>query len=302
VSITTVIFNVILPVFIIAGAGAVAGRWLKLEVQSLSRSVLYIFGPALVFRSLLTTELSASDAAQIVGFVLITTAMVGLVAWTIIRGLEFSAVRANAFLLSVLLINAGNYGLSVSLFAFGDPGLERAVIFYAVSSVIINTVGVYLASRGRAQSSVALRNVFRVPLVYAVALAFILRAAGITSLPPALFQPIDLLADAAVPVLLLVLGIELAESHLTQELGSFGLAAALRLGVAAGIAIAVAAVMGLDGLTRQVCIIQASMPTAVLSVVLAVEFDTDPQFVTSVVFVSTLLSSLTVTVLLTTIV
>jgi predicted permease len=302
VSITTVIFNVILPVFIIAGAGAVAGRWLKLEVQSLSRSVLYIFGPALVFRSLLTTELSASDAAQIVGFVLITTAMVGLVAWTIIRGLEFSAVRANAFLLSVLLINAGNYGLSVSLFAFGDPGLERAVIFYAVSSVIINTVGVYLASRGRAQSSVALRNVFRVPLVYAVALAFILRAAGITSLPPALFQPIDLLADAAVPVLLLVLGIELAESHLTQELGSIGLAAALRLGVAAGIAIAVAAVMGLDGLTRQVCIIQASMPTAVLSVVLAVEFDTDPQFVTSVVFVSTLLSSLTVTVLLTTIV
>lgn len=300
-SIITVLFNVILPVFLVVGAGALAGRRLHLEIQSLSRSVLYVFGPSLVFRSLLTTELSAGDAAQIMAFAVITTAILALVASILTRGLDFGAVRANAFMLTVLLINSGNYGLPVNLFAFGNPGLERAVVFFAASSVMVNTIGVYLASRGHAPPSVALRNVFHLPLVYAVVLAFGLRAAGVNSLPPLLFQPIDLLADAAVPVLLFVLGIELTETRLMRELRSVGLATALRLGISAVVALGVARAMGLEGLTRQVCIVQASMPTAVFSVVLAVEFDTDPQFVTSVVFVSTLLSMLTLTVLLTTI-
>lgn len=300
-SIITVLFNVILPVFLVVGAGALTGRRLDLEIRSLSRSVLYVFGPSLVFRSLLTTELSAADAAQIMAFAVVTTAILAVVASIISRGLDFSAVRANAFMLTVLLINSGNYGLPVNLFAFGDPGLERAVVFFAASSVMVNTIGVYLASRGHAEPSAALRNVFRLPLVYAVALAFGLRATGVNSLPPVLLQPIDLLADAAVPVLLFVLGIELTETRLTRELRSVSLATALRLGVSAAVAIGVATAMGLEGLTRQVCIVQASMPTAVFSVVLAVEFDTDPQFVTSVVFISTLLSMLTLTVLLTTI-
>ncbi|RME45963.1 MAG: AEC family transporter [Chloroflexi bacterium] len=298
VNITAVLIDVILPVFVIIGVGALTGRWLGLNVQTLSRSVLYIFGPALVFRSLLTTELSAQDAGQIVAFYLVTSVVMGVIAWGMTRALRFDAVQSNAFLLTTLLINTGNYGLPVNLFAFGNPGLERAIIFFATASVLTNTVGIYIAARGHAEPRQALRNVFRLPLIYAVAVALVLRVAGITSLPHVLFRPIDLLADAAVPVLLLALGIELSRTTFDRELWAVGLATAMRLVVAAVVAGVIATLMGLQGLTRQVCIVEASMPTAVMSVVLAVEFDTRPRFVTSVVFISTLASLVTLTILL----
>lgn len=294
----TVLINVILPVFIIIGIGALTGRRLELDVRTLSRAVLYIFGPALVFRSLLTTELTAGDAARIVAFVLVTTSVLGVIAWSMTRALQFDAVQTNAFLLTVLLTNTGNYGLPVNLFAFGEPGLERAVVYFSVTSTLTNTVGVYFAARGRAEPREAFLNVFRLPLIYAVALSLGLRSIGVTGLPEMIFRPIELLADAAVPVLLLALGIELAKSTLDRQFWRVGLATSTRLVVAAVVSGAIAALMGLQGLTRQVCIVQGSMPTAVLSVVLAVEFDAEPRFVTSVVFVSTLMSMVTLTIVL----
>lgn len=297
-NITAVLINVILPVFIIIGLGVLAGCRLELNVQTLSRTVLYVFGPALVFRSLFTIELSPAEAGQIVAFVLVTTAVLGVLAWGMTRALRFDAVQSNAFLLTILFINSGNYGLPVNLFAFGNPGLERAVIYFATAAVLTNTIGIYIAVRGHAGPREALRNVFRLPLIYAVVLALVLRLAGITILPDTLFRPIDLLADASVPVLLLTLGLELAKTTLDRQLWTVGLATVTRLVIAAIVAGVIATLMGLQGLTRQVCIVEASMPTAVMSVVLAVEFNTQPRFVTSVVFTSTLVSFVTLTVLL----
>jgi hypothetical protein len=107
-----------------------------------------------------------------------------------------------------------------------------------------------------------------------------------------------LLADASIPVLLLVLGIELSRTSVDRTLWTVGLATVTRLVIASAMAGVLATLMGLQGLTRQVCVVQASMPTAVMSVVLAMEFDTNPRFLTSVVFVSTLGSLITLTLVL----
>lgn len=297
-NVTATLINVILPVFILIGIGALTERWQILDVRTLSRSVLYVFVPALVFRSLLTTKLGARDAAQIVVFVLVTAGVLGIIAWAVTRALHLDALQANAFLLSVVLANTGNYGLPVSLFAFGEAGLEQAAVFFSVTSLLINTVGVYIAALGHADPTKALRNTFRLPLIYAVSLALALRGLGIVNLPTVIYRPLDVLADAAVPVLLLALGIQLATSTLDRQFSIIGLATVLRLVVAAAVSIVIARLMGLQGLTRQVCIVQSSMPTAILSVALAVEFNTQPRFVTSVVFTSTLASIATLTAVL----
>lgn len=295
---TATLLNVILPVFILIGIGTLSERWRILDVRTLSRSVLYVFVPALVFRSLLTTKLSARDAAQIIVFVLVTTGVVGIIAWTVTRALHLDALQSNAFLLSVVLANTGNYGLPVNLFAFGEAGLEEATVYFSVTSLLINTVGVYIAALGHADPAKALQNAFRLPLIYAVSLALALRGLGIVDLPTVVYRPLDVMANAAVPVLLLALGIQLATSTLDPQFSIIGLATVMRLIVAATASIVIAQLMGLHGLTRQVCIVQSSMPTAILSVALAVEFNTRPRFVTSVVFTSTLASIVTLTAVL----
>jgi len=56
--------------------------------------------------------------------------------------------------------------------------------------------------------------------------------------------------------------------------------------------------LNIQGFGYKAGMVQASMPTAVMAIVLATEFDTQPEFVTSAVLVSTLVSPLTLTPLL----
>ncbi|MFQ6057373.1 MAG: AEC family transporter [Anaerolineae bacterium] len=292
-----ILLNIIFPVFVIIGLGYLLGRTMTLDVKSVSRTVLYIFSPALVFSSLAKSSLTSSDFSHIVSFALLTIVVLGFFSWGITRLLRFDQVMENAFLLSTLFINAGNYGLPVNLFAFGQPGLERAIIYFVTSALLTNTLAVYFASRGRSGVQESLLNIFKVPMVYALTVALLVRATGFT-VPDPIFKPIEIAGQAAVPVLLVTLGMELAHVSLDQNMAIVGLATGVRLVLAAGVALGIAALMGLQGVTRQVCLVQASMPTAVLTTVLAIEFGAEPRFVTSVVFLSTLASIVTLTLLL----
>jgi len=292
-----ILTNIILPVFVLIGLGALLGRGTNLDVRPLSRTVLYVLSPCLIFKSLVTSTLTSRDFWLIVTFAVVSTAGVGLLSWAIARLGRFSRVEENTFLLTTCFINAGNYGVPLNLFAFGQAGLERAVIFFTASALMLNTVAVYFASRGRNSIRQSIANIFKLPMVYAMALAFLIRDTGLV-VPDPLARPIAMAGDAAIPILLIVLGIELARTRLDRQLWRVAQASAVRLVGAALIALSLAAAFGLQGVTRQVCIVEASMPTAVMTIVLALEFEADPRFVTSVVFVTTLASIVTLTLLL----
>jgi len=293
----TILWRVILPVFIIIALGYLLEHRLSLNVRSISQVTFYALAPCLVFSSTATSAVSGADIWKIISFALLTTLTMGLVSWAVARALHFSQAVESAFLLTILFVNAGDYGLSVNLFAFGQAGLERAAIFFTVSSLLMNSVGVYLASRGQASGLDALRNVFKVPVIYGVLAGFVVNLAAVT-VPEPVTRAIDLLARASVPFMLLLAGIQLARTSLVGELGIIGLAAFLRLVVAPAVAVVLAAWLDLTGVTRQACVTQASMPTAVTTTILATEFEAEPQFVAGVVFVSTLASVITLTLLL----
>ncbi|MDY7082926.1 MAG: AEC family transporter, partial [Halobacteria archaeon] len=73
--------------------------------------------------------------------------------------------------------NTANYGIPLSVFAFPEVGRTTAVLYVIGSSVMIYTVGIYIAS-----DDSSLRRVFELPLIYAVVLAAAVNFAGI-SLP-----------------------------------------------------------------------------------------------------------------------
>ena len=292
-----ILWKVILPVFIIIALGYLLERRLSLDVRPISRVTFYALGPCLVFSSTATSSVSGTDIWKIVSFALLTTLAMGLLSWAVARALRFSRAMESAFLLTTLFINAGNYGLPVNLFAFGQDGLERAAIFFTVSALLTSSVGVYLASRGQASGLDALRNVFKVPIVYGALAGFVVNLAAIT-MPEPVAKAVDLVGGASVPLMLLLVGVQLAKTSSAGELKVIGLATFVRLVAAPAVALVLAAWLGLTGVTRQVCVTQASMPTAVTTTILATEFEAEPQFVAGVVFVSTLVSVITLTLLL----
>lgn len=293
-----ILYNNIVPIFIVIGLGYTLERRLQIEIKSVSRTILYALAPCLVFSSLVKSTISGGEFWRIASFEILATLGVALVAWGVARALRFDRAMESAFLLATIFVNAGNYGLSVNQLAFGDEALARAIIYFVVSSLLINTTGVYLASRGKAGAGEALLNVFKVPIVYAVLLAVLVKLINLSVTGSPVFKAVEMVGRGAIPLMLLLLGMQLAKTRVAQGMRTAGLAAFIRLAVAPIIAFSLAKLLGLTGPTLQACVVEASMPTAVTTAVLAIEFDARPEFVTSVIFLSTLASPITLTLII----
>jgi len=99
-------------------------------------------------------------------------------------------------------------------------------------------------------------------------------------------------------VMLLVLGMQLERHTKPEHPAAVATAVALSLLMAPLLAFGLSALLGLEGAARQAAIIEASMPAAVATTVLALEFELDANFATSVVLFSTVLSPFTLVVLI----
>jgi predicted permease len=98
--------------------------------------------------------------------------------------------------------------------------------------------------------------------------------------------------------MLILLGVELTRVQLSGSLRAIQLSVGLRLLISPLIALLLASLFGLQGFARQGSVTEASMPTMVSATVLATEYQLDSKLITAVVFISTLLSPLTLTPLL----
>ena len=287
----------LLPVFAIAGAGFLAARLLGVQVQTLSRITFYVLAPALVFNLLMGTTLDASQSGRMVLFYVLVAASAFAMARLAAIPLKLDRPSLSAYLLVVVSSNSGNYGLPVALLAFGQEGLAFASVYFLASSVFSYTGGILLAASGRRSLRDAVMGVTRVPAVYGAAAAGIILAFGLT-VPAAVMRPISMLSDAALPMMILVLGMQLERATRPDRPMMVASAVALSIVFTPLAAIGLAHLIGLRGAAFQAGVLQASMPTAVITTILALEFDVAPNFVTSVVALSTLLSPLTVTVLI----
>ena len=287
----------ILPVFVVAGVGFVLARYLQANVKTLAHIVFYALVPCLVFKLLVTSNIVGPQFGRMAVMAVLVAAAMGLIARLVAVPLRLSRPELSAFLLVVMFSNGGNYGLPVVLFAFGPEALSYGTVYFVMSSLMTYTVGVFLAATGRRGVHRALAGVLRVPAIYGVAMAGVVIAAGLR-LPLVVMRPISLLSDAALPMMLLVLGMQLERATSPERPRVVLVAVGLSLMVAPLVALGLAWALGLTGTARQAGVVLASMPVAVVTTILALEFDASPAFVTSAVFLSTLLSPFTLTPLI----
>jgi len=293
----SILLQVIAPVILIAGAGVLFGWRTRTQVQPISRLAFYVLIPSLVFNSLSRLEWWGAGVQQMVAFALLSAAVQGALAWLVGRALRLESPLQSSFLLVAMFTNCGNFGLPLNLFAFGQAGMDTALVFFVVSSLLVNSVGVYIASRGRAGVRRALLNVLRTPLLWSGLAGFLVNLCAVT-LPETVVRAVQLAGQGAVPVMLLVLGMQLARVALNEHKSAMAAALLLKLVLAPLVAVGLATLLGMRGLVRQVGILEASMPTAVTATILATEFDAAPHFAAGVVFLSTLLSLVSLTLLL----
>lgn len=289
--------NNILPIFLAAGAGFLVAKYLGVSARAVSRIAFYIFSPCLIFVLLTSGKLDGNDITQMAGFAAASILLIGVITALIARLLRFDRSITAALLITVMFANAGNFGLSLNLFAFGENAVAYASIFFVTSAFLVYTLGVVLASWGHSDIKTAIMGVFKVPVIYAVIFAFIYNWLD-WQLPLPVERTVNLLSEAAIPVMIVLLGIQLYNANISRDIFKVGLSSGLRLVASPILAIGLASLFHLEGAAYQAGVIESAVPTAVLTTVLATEYNLDPAFVTTTVVISTLLSPLTLTPLL----
>ncbi len=303
-----ILAGAVLPIVAIAGTGVVLGRLRDIDPGPLNTVAVYVLTPALVFHSLATTAFGGGTlvrlAAATGGVILATLAVAGVIAYGL--GRRDGAIAA--LVLAASFPNAGNYGIPLSDFAFPDGGRAVAVVYVACEAILLYTVGVAVAAAAGGQRNwKAVRRVFTVPLVYAVPAALFARWLGVV--PPAdgtVMTTLGLVGDSAIPVMLLVLGVQLARTDAGGAVSAVGVPTLIKLVVAPAIAVPLALVAFRDPTVARVFVLESAMPAAVTPVVLVGEFADDASvhgvplagYVSTVVLVSTLVSIPTTTLLI----
>ncbi len=299
-SLLSIFASAILPIVAIAGAGAVVGRVRDVDTDGLNAAAVYVLAPALAFHSLATTSLSGEILLEVVVAVVVFHLAMIAVAEAIGRMLGESEAFLSALVLVSAFPNSGNYGIPVSEFAFGSTGRSTAVLFMTVQGVLVYSLGAYVASRSGGEAGLrGVRRVFELPLVYAVAAALLARWAGVV--PPAdstLMTTLDMLGTSAIPVMLIILGIQLARTDYGRTIRDVGSATLLKMGVSPVVGVGVALLVGFANPTvGRVFVLETAMPAAVTPLILVIEFGGESvdgvdvaEYVSTAVLVTTLVS------------
>ncbi len=283
------IFTVIAPVFFCAAIGLVwAKRGVDYETLFITRLVTNVGFPCLVFAGLVKAEIDWAVFGLMASAAVVSTltfALIGALA------LRLAGLELRVFLPAMTFANTGNMGLSLCLLAFGPEGLALAIPYFTVTAVLGFTLGPAIASR-----TASLSAPFKMPLIWSTLAALAALAIG---LPMPLFvtKSLELIGGFAIPLMLITLGVSLAQLRMTGLARSLALSC-LRLGMGFAVGVALAHVLGLAGTARGVLIIECAMPVAVFNFLYASIYNTRPAEVAGVIVVSTALSFLSLPALL----
>ena len=280
--------EIVLPIFSLIALGAIIGKFKKIEIDTLVFIIMYIAAPCLVISSLQKSTIQLSEFFWMMTFTLLVVFSLFILSGFVLRILK---VKEKGLQLPMIFGNTGYLGFPVALLAFGVAGLSQAVIYSSVETVLLMSLGIFLANKKNDW-----KEIFKVPLIYAVIIALVFGVINYT-LPALVLTPIDLIGQITIPLALLVLGYRLTKIKLKDTKKAL-LASIFKIGVGFIIALTIVLAFSLTGVVRDVLILQAAMPSAVLTMVITHSYKRNADLVASVVFISTLLSMITIPLLL----
>jgi len=294
--------RVIVPIFLIIGAGVLLDRWVRLDLPTLSKLSFVVFMPAIVLVTILENDLDLGLTRMVLAFTLIHAGLLLPLSWALFSIGPFRP-RRSLLTLGAIVLNAGNYGLPLAVLAFGQRGTGVMAIILMGQTLISFTLGVVLmAPRRRRWQEMALELV-KVPVLDVMALALLLRLLRV-DVPEAVMVPIRYLADGLVPIALLTLGVQIRRSRGVGRWADLGVVTVVRLLLSPLLGLFLIALWPLLGgvdlsATAPILVAAMGLPVAVNVYIFALEYDREPELASQMVFWTTLLSALTLTFWLT---
>ncbi|WP_127484248.1 AEC family transporter [Paenibacillus ehimensis] len=297
---THILLNNVIPLTIMIAIGVILYRAFKLDIKTLSKLNFYLFSPALVFKMLYESSLSLAVLGQTLLFFVLFFAAMFLLMEIVIRLRGYQGGMIPAMRNSVIFYNSANYAIPLNQLVFvGDAfTLSIQIIIMMMQSLLPNTYGIYAVNASkRNDMKQTLRTILTLPVIYIIPIAFLMKGLHV-SIPGPVYAPINYVSDAFIATALLTLGVQLGSMKWTFNLTDVLLSNVLRLCVGPVVGFLIVMLMGIEGVMAQALVLSCAVPTSLSSVLIAVEYDNEPEFSSQAVFSSTIFSIVTVTLVI----
>jgi len=282
------IFQTVIPVFLIILVGFIIGKYKKINIQPLIDLIVYIAGPCLIFSSISKSDISLIDFTTIA---LAAVTIILIMAFIVFLIFKITKSEKKGLYLPMVIGNTGYLGYPVALFAFGIAGLSRAVVYDMMGSFFIFSIGIYIIHKRN-----QIKEAFKIPLIYAVIIGLSFNLLKIP-VPNMIFKPIEMIGMITIPLALLILGYKLTEIKITEAKTAL-LASLFRIIGGFSIAILIIKLFSITGLAKNIILLQAAMPSAVMSMILCQKYKRDASLVASIVLITTILSLISIPLIL----
>lgn len=293
----SILFNVIIPVFVLMGVGAFFHRLFTLDLSTLSKITMYYLLPVVGFVNMYESQIDGKIFLEVISFQLLLALLLMVFSAAVAKLLKLNRGMTANFKNSIVLVNSGNYGLPVSQLVFSSNplGMTIQIIVMTVQNFITYTYGLFNSVSVHRKDSKAMLEFLKMPMLYALLLGLLFQFLQI-KIPAFLWNPIQSAADAFLAIALLALGAQVAyikvnKFDLVLLFSSIG-----RLVISPIFALCLIYLLGLSGTTAQALFIASSYPASRNSAQFALEYNSYPEQAGQIVLVTTLLSVISVTI------
>ncbi|QUI21613.1 AEC family transporter [Vallitalea pronyensis] len=293
-----VFINILLPIFLQIGIGYALNKKFNIHTGTLAKIQFYVFIPALLFTKIYETALDSTLFLRIVGVNVLLFGVIYVLSLVLSRVNRYNKKTKSAFINSICFYNSGNYCIPLVQLLYNTPyAFSIQIIVMLTQNVLTNTFGIFNSSVGNKSVKQALLDTLKIPMIYAVGLAVLFRGLSLEVYSPA-WSALSILGQGLVPTALITLGAQLANTKMRFKIPKVYLSNIMRLLISPVIAYFILVLLGIEGVAAQVIMICAAAPTAVNTVLLAIEFDNEPDYASQTVFSSTVFSAVTVSLVI----
>jgi malate permease and related proteins len=299
--------NNVIPIFILIALGFALNKKFNLNILTLSKLNFYFFIPGFIFYNLYTTDLNL-NMLKIIFFCILYLIATDILSRIIAKIRRYDAGLSSAFKNSIMFNNTGNIGLAlVSLVFSSEPfvingqtpylnqALAAQIMVMVFMNLSINTLGFYNAGRAKKSFKDSISQAFAMPSIYIITLVLLLKYIKFDITTTPIWPVIINIKGGMVSISLLTLGVQLSKTKFDFKNANVHIAVFTRLILGPVLALIFIYLFGFYGVIAQILLISYSLPTAVNTALIAVEYDNNQDFASQEVMVSTIFSCITLT-------
>jgi hypothetical protein len=200
-------------------------------------------------------------------------------------------------LVTVMIANTAFMGYPVTLGIFGQEGFLRAIFCDIATLCIFLILSFVLILKFGGTVKKAVKKITFFPPLWAVVLGLCFNFFNIP-IGPVVENTVNYLGQGAIPLIMIALGLSIDFSAIKRSKSMIAFTSVMKLLFFPLVAFVVASQLGLIDLQHKISIVEAAMPSGMMSLLLSITYKLDYELTSDCILINTVISLITLPVII----